>query len=60
MVASAAGYGYLIRSLLRSERWPRPFEWPSSFRCIERFLRFAGPVLMAVVLCLDLIKSTIQ
>lgn len=50
VVASSIGYAYLILALVRSERWPRPFSWPRNFRAISRFLRFAGPVLLAVFL----------
>lgn len=50
MVASLIGYAYLICALVKSGRWPRPFAWPRNFRSISRFLRFAGPVLLAVFL----------
>ena len=48
VVASLIGYAYLICALVKSGRWPRPFAWPRNFRSISRFLRFAGPVLLAV------------
>eukprot|EP00438_Fugacium_kawagutii_P007608 Skav221449 [mRNA] locus=scaffold1700:28306:30462:- [translate_table: standard] len=50
VIASSIGYVYLILALVRSDRWPRPFSWPRNFRAISRFLRFAGPVLLAVFL----------
>lgn len=50
VVASLIGYAYLICALVKSGRWPRPFAWSRNFRSISRFLRFAGPVLLAVFL----------
>lgn len=50
VVASLIGYAYLICALVKSGRWPRPLAWPRNFRSISRFLRFAGPVLLAVFL----------
>ncbi|CAK9024258.1 Protein DETOXIFICATION 46 [Durusdinium trenchii] len=50
VLAAACGYGYFIRSLWKSQRWPQPFIWPRNFRSISRFLQFAGPVLLAVFL----------
>ena len=50
VVAAACGYLYLIRSLVKSQRWPQPFSWPRNLRCMSRFLQFAGPVLLAVFL----------
>ena len=50
VLASALGYAYLIRALLKTQRWPRPFSWPRRGRSLLRFLRFAGPVLFAVFL----------
>lgn len=48
--AGTFGYMYLFVALVKSGRWPRPFEWPRRRDDLISFLTFAGPVLFAVFL----------
>jgi len=48
VTASGIAYLYLVRRLRRRGLWPSPLRFPESFKDIEPFLGFAGPVLLAV------------
>jgi len=49
VIASALGYVYLIRRLVKRKWWPSPLVWPE-VGDIAPFLGFAGPVSLAVFL----------
>lgn len=49
VVASLAGFGYLVRRLRLKRRWPSPLAWPRGLQDVAPFSRFAGPVLLAVL-----------